>query len=375
MSTSQSLEPRPDYFLTLPAGYYTDPSIFELEKERIFANVWQFAGHVDQLPSVGSFFTLELLDESLFFIRTGRDEIKGFYNVCRHRAHQLLAGEGNIDAIVCPYHAWRYGLNGELQHARNAERVKDFDKQMFSLVPIKIELFFGVVMFNLNLEATSFESQVPGFADEIRSVCPRVDELVLEPAAASGFTASELECNWKVLVDNCVECYHCKPSHPLFTELIDMSSYEITLHKRHSSHVAIGRPNNKAYSYIANEEAREFGFWHVWPNITFGTFPGTSNLAAFCSHPISLTRSRARGLRLRLPTPPSAEELKRTRYIDQILWPEDKSICESVQKGLSSRSYNQGTLLAQSPYTGESEAVVHLFQRLTIEALGEPEAS
>ena len=367
----QSLEPKPDFFLTLPAGYYTDPSIFVLEKERIFANCWQFAGHVEQLPQVGSFFTLELLDESLFFIRTSANEIKGFYNVCRHRAHQLLDGEGSTDAIVCPYHAWRYGLDGRLQHARNSENVGGFDKEKLSLVPVKVDLFFGIIMFNLNPQASSFESQTPGFADEVRVACPRVDELILKPAAASGFTASELECNWKVLVDNCVECYHCKPAHSAFVDLIEMESYGITLHERHSSHVATSRPESKAYSYIPNEQARGFGFWHVWPNMTFGTFPGTPNLAAFCSHPVSLTRSKARGLRLRLPTPPTAEEIERTRYVDQILWPEDKAVCESVQCGLGSRSYNQGTLMAQRPYTGDSEAVVHLFQRLTLEALGE----
>ena len=370
-SRNQPLEPQPDYYLTLPAGYYTDPSIFQLEKERIFADVWQFAGHLDQLPKIGSFFTLELLGENLFFIRTRSDEIKGFYNVCRHRAHQLLDTEGNVDAIVCPYHAWRYGLDGTLQHARNSETVKGFDKAAFSLVPVKVELFFGIIMFNLNPEAASFCSQTPGLYEEVRAVCPQVDELVLEPPADNGFTASELECNWKVLVDNCVECYHCKPAHRAFVDLIDMESYKIALHQRHSSHVASGRPRNKAYSYIPNEQANGFGFWHVWPNMTFGSFPGEPNLAAFCSHPISLTRSRARGLRLRLPTPPTPEDLERTHYIDQILWPEDQAICESVQRGLSSRSYNQGMLMAQAPYTGDSEAVVHLFQKLTLKTISE----
>ena len=367
---SQPLEPTPDYFLTIPAGYYTDPSIFEFEKEHIFANAWQFAGHIDQLPRIGSFFTLELLDERLFFIRTGADEIKGFYNVCRHRAHQLLETQGHTDAIVCPYHAWRYALDGTLQHARNSEKLRGFDKTAFSLVAVKVELFLGIIMFNLNPQATSFESQVPGFAQEVRQVCPRIDELILEPPAADGFTASELECNWKVLVDNCVECYHCKPAHRAFVDLIDMESYGITLHQRYSSHVASGRAQNKAYSYIPNERADSFGFWHVWPNMTFGSFPGEPNLAAFCSHPISITRSRARGLRLRLPTSPTPEDIERTHYIDQILWPEDQSICESVQRGLASRSYNQGMLMAQAPYTGESESVVHLFQKLTLEAIG-----
>lgn len=364
-----ALEPQPGYFLTIPAGYYTDPSIFEIEKENIFANAWQFAGHVDQLPNIGSYFTLDLLDDSLIFIRTAADEIKGFHNVCRHRAHRLLESNGEINAIVCPYHAWRYSVDGSLQYAKNSEHVKGFDHTSFSLVPIRVELFLGIIMFNLNLSASSFDSQVPGLAQEVRHVCPTIDTLTVEPAACGGFTASELECNWKVLVDNCVECYHCQSAHRLFVDLIDMNSYHINLHQRHSSHVATGRATNRAYSYIPNEGANGFGFWHIWPNMTFGVFPGEPNFAAFCSHPVAPTRSRARGLRLRLPSPPTAEDVERINYIDKILWPEDKALCESVQHGLNSRSYDQGVLMAQAPYTGESESVVHLFQKLTLEAI------
>ena len=274
---------------------------------------------------------------------------------------------------MCPYHAWRYGIDGSLQHARNADKVQRFDRSEFSLVPIKVENFLGVIMFNLNPDATSFAGQLPGLAAEIHGAVSNFDELVLEEAASGGFTGgSPLECNWKMLVDNCVECYHCTPSHPAFVDLVDIGSYQITLHQRHSSHLGVPtKPENAAYHHT--EDQGGFAFWHVWPNITFGTFPGSPNFGAFCARPVSATRTCARGFRLRLPAPETPEEERRRRYMDEILWPEDKGICESVQRGMRSRSYNQGPLLAQPPHDGLSEAVVHLFQQRTLEVLGELE--
>jgi nitrite reductase/ring-hydroxylating ferredoxin subunit len=105
---------RPQAVRSLAARYYTDPAIFEAEKAGLLARTWQFAGHASQLENPGDYFTFEMAGESLFCIR-GRDGvIRTFYNVCQHRAHQLVSGEGNA-RVVCPYHAWTYELTGELR--------------------------------------------------------------------------------------------------------------------------------------------------------------------------------------------------------------------------------------------------------------------
>ncbi len=364
------LEPERDRHASLPGRFYTEPAIFELEKERIFARAWQYAGHISRLSAPGRYITLSFLDEQLVFVRGANGEIEGFHNVCRHRAHRLLEGSGCVSSIVCPYHAWRYGLDGRLEHARNAENVKGFERSEFSLRPVKVERFLDFLMFNLDLDAPGFATQVPGLAEEIRTWAPWLGELVLEERA-KGLAGDTLCCNWKVLVDNCVECLHCQPSHPAFTDLVDMDSYRIELHPMHTTHIAKCRkPRNRAYHYRHPAAVDAVAFWHVWPNLTFGFFPGTVNFGVFSIDPLGVSLTGARGDSLRADGPQKAEEVERRRYIDEVLWPEDRDICEAVQRGVGSRAYTPHRLSVSPPYDARSEVVCHLMQRLNLAALG-----
>ena len=119
---------------TLPARYYTDPAVFEREKEEIFFKSWQYVGPASEVAQPGDYMTTTIVDQGVFAIR-GRDgELRAFYNVCQHRAHELLQGKGNVKAVItCPYHAWAYAPDGALRTARNCEAVAGFDKKDFSL--------------------------------------------------------------------------------------------------------------------------------------------------------------------------------------------------------------------------------------------------
>jgi len=119
--------------LSLDARFYTDPAIFKLEQSRVLSRTWQFAGHVSQVEKAGDYFTFEIAGENLFCVRTDSGEIKAFYNVCQHRAHQLVQGSGNMKNIVCPYHAWSYALTGELRNGPNIKVVPGFDKSAICL--------------------------------------------------------------------------------------------------------------------------------------------------------------------------------------------------------------------------------------------------
>ncbi|MEO1318292.1 MAG: Rieske (2Fe-2S) protein, partial [Pseudomonadota bacterium] len=102
---------------SLEARYYTDPAIYERERQGLMARTWQYGCHASQVPNPGDYVTFEIAGESLFCIR-GRDGVlRTFYNVCQHRAHQLVSGTGTTRAIVCPYHAWTYELTGKLRGA------------------------------------------------------------------------------------------------------------------------------------------------------------------------------------------------------------------------------------------------------------------
>ncbi|SYD73271.1 benzoate 1,2-dioxygenase [Klebsiella pneumoniae] len=139
---------------TIPARFYTDSQAFEHEKERIFANSWICVAHGSEVARPNDYITREIIGENIVIVR-GRDNIlRAFYNVCPHRGHQLLSGEGKAkNVITCPYHAWAFKLDGNLAHARNCENVANFDSEKATLVPVRLEEYAGFVFINMNPEA------------------------------------------------------------------------------------------------------------------------------------------------------------------------------------------------------------------------------
>ena len=193
---------------TLPARFYLDPEVFEREKEAIFYRHWHYVGHLSQLERAGDYLTKRIADESIFVMRGEDGALRGFYNVCRHRAHELLEGSGRVDAIVCPYHAWTYRSDGSLRHARNAHKVPGFDHAAFCLPQIRVESFCGLVFVNLDNDAEPLASVTDGIEESLRKDAPFIDEV--RPAESWSFSTSNvMAANWKVVVDNFLECYHC----------------------------------------------------------------------------------------------------------------------------------------------------------------------
>jgi len=157
---------------SLDARYYTDPAIFTAEQAGVLARTWQFACHASQLENPGDYYAFDLSDESLFCIM-GRDGvIRTFYNVCQHRAHQLVQGAGSTRVVVCPYHAWTYELTGRLRAAANTRTVAGFDKSQVCLTEVRTEVFLGFVFVNLDRDATPMDDWFPGARAELELSCP-----------------------------------------------------------------------------------------------------------------------------------------------------------------------------------------------------------
>lgn len=218
-----TLQPAP--IRSLEARYYTDPQIFEAEKSGVLAQTWQFAGHASQLDRPGAYFAFELAGESLFCIK-GRDgEIRTFYNVCQHRAHQLVDGSGRTSVVVCPYHAWTYELTGELRAGPNLQSVSGFDKSTVCLTGVRTEVFCGFIFVNLNPEAQPMDDWFPGVRQELETFVPNWAEL--RPMEWVEIPES---CNWKVSVENYSECYHCSLNHHTFSNgVIRPETYDFSL--------------------------------------------------------------------------------------------------------------------------------------------------
>ena len=162
---------------SLDARYYTDPQIFRMEQQGLLARTWQFAGHVSQVENPGDYFTFQIAGENLFCIRDKSGEILCFYNVCQHRAHELVKGEGNSKLLVCPYHAWTYELTGQLRSGPNVNSVPGFDRKQICLTSVRVENFNGFLFVNLDSDAKPMDEWFPNARKELADWVPHIDQL------------------------------------------------------------------------------------------------------------------------------------------------------------------------------------------------------
>ena len=352
---------------TLPARYYFDAEIYQLEKEAIFYNSWIYACHKSQIPKSGDYFTVDIHEQSIFVVRDKSGAINAFYNVCQHRGHELLKGTGNTSTITCPYHAWAYGFDGELIAARNSQRVAGFNKCDFSLKRVQVEEFCGMLFVNLDTAAPSLSSQTGELENEIRRYCPHVDELHFAQR-----DTYDVPCNWKTIVDNFLECYHCHVAHKDFVDLVDMDSYRTKTHGIYSAQIsgAARSTDNAAFKFEKGDVDFGYAGWFLWPNLTIWIYPGDANLSILQMNPFSEERT-VEFQDWFVPEGKPTEQLREAMaYQKDVLQPEDIALCASVQRGLKSRGYNQGRFIVDEELSELSEHAVHHFQSLVMRALG-----
>ena len=357
----------PEKSFTIPARYYLDDAVMEQEKEAVFYRNWWYAGHQSQLAESGCYLTVQVCDQNVIVIRDRNGELNAYFNVCQHRGHELLSASGQVRTITCPYHAWSYGFDGELKAARNTEKMIDFDKCQFALKPVQVEVFCGLVFVNLDLDAAPLGQLAADLETEIRAFCPRVDEVVF--AQRDYF---DVASNWKVMVDNFLECYHCHPAHKDFVNLVDMKSYTTTVHDIYSSHVSDAAATTESSAYHFEKGEIDFGYagFYLWPNQTIWIYPGEPNISVLQMIPDGAGRT-IEYQDWYLPNPrPSQQQLDAMDYQRDVLQPEDVGLCESVYRGLQSKGYNQGRFVVDPERSELSEHAVHHFQQLYLDAMG-----
>lgn len=353
---------------TLPSSWYTDPAIYEREKAAIFYRTWQYVGHKAFLENPGDYVTAQICDQNVFVMRGGDGVLRGFYNVCKHRAHELLPGpNGNVKSvIVCPYHAWTFEREGALRGARFSDQRPGFDKSQFALSQIRVEEFCNCIFVNLDDDAASMADTFAGVEQDIRTRLPFLDDL--KPAGLDTQMLGDTvqKAGWKVVVDNYVECYHCQHAHPDFASLICMDRYQVDCGDYWSRQIAGEiRHDNTAYTVDPDEGYQTSTFWYLWPNTTFNILPGAEELAVFAIRPIDPVTSSFEGHLLNA----GASNQARRDYTAQVLAPEDIALCESVQRGLMSKGYSQGPIIAGDAASGQGEQGIHHFHRLVHDAL------
>lgn len=345
---------------SLDARYYTDPAIFEAERKGVLARTWQFAGHGSQLEHPGDYFAFEMAGESLFCIK-GRDgEIRTFYNVCQHRAHQLVSGEGSTRVVVCPYHAWTYELTGELRAAPNTKSVPGFDKSAVCLTEVRTELYLGFIFVNLDPDAAPMEEWFPGVHEELMEWLPHWESL--KPLE---WVEIPENCNWKVSVENYSECYHCSLNHPTFaTGIIKPETYDIQPEGYCLRHTTECQSlENMSYDIDRSKpHSEEYSSWFLWPMFSFQVYPGnvlnTYHWRAIDPDHVVVWRGwyTEGGW--------DSEVIRRLAVQDRATTvEEDIHLVESVQRGLKSRGYVPGPLVVDPGCGVNSEHSVMTLQK------------
>lgn len=219
-------------------------------------------------------------------------------------------------------------------------------------------------MVSPDADATALTPRLDGLAEALRRWVPDLERLTFAARITSDFRA-----NWKVMVDNSIECYHCPVAHPDFDGLLDLDSYRITVHDIHAVHVGrAGRPDNTAYGF-AGDAAYDFASFWLWPNLLFGPFPGRCNLTVHQILPLGPERTREHFDFYFLDATPSPEEAAAVAYFRDVLRPQDVALVESVQRGLHSLAYRDGPLVIDPAGSYLSESNLHRFHRLILEAL------
>ncbi len=350
---------------TLPGKYYFDPDIYRAELEQIFYRSWQYVCHVSSLRATNCYAVRDIGDQSVFVLRAAGGELRAFHNVCQHRAHRLLEGEGKIGKrIVCPYHAWAYAPGGELVFARGSDGMECFPKQEIRLQPVRVDTLAGFVCVNLDADSAPLAETFPGLEAEILALAPQAANL--ERAHVHHY---DLAANWKNSVENYSECYHCPNRHPsLVGAALDLDLYRIHIRENYHRHVTGDVGERQGYAIDDSVRSDDnFGSWLLFPNLVFEVYPG-GNLTVFHHVPAGPERSVQECEWYFPQAQPSAAEQEVIDFV-HVVREEDVPICESVQRGLHSHGYRQGKFIVDAGRSYVSEHAVHDFQRRVLAAL------
>jgi choline monooxygenase len=357
---------------TLASKFYVDPSILEIEKDKIFRRTWQLVGKLDQACGVAngqtrtiadpeSYFTAEIAGEPIVVVRDKQGVLRAFSNVCRHRAGPIALGSGCKNVLRCQYHGWTYTLDGRLIGTPDVDGVEFFDRSAMGMVPLRIETWEKFVFVNFSADAeplSAFLGEIPqqarGFQFGGLKLAERRDYVI--------------DCNWKVYVDNYLEGYHIPMAHPGLMKEIDYAQYRTDTFRYHSQQFAPIRAMKQEDAgerfYAPGEGLKEALYFWVFPNLMLNMYP--DNISTNLILPLSTEKTLtvfewffhdAGSVKVR-------ERIQKAVAFSDEVQQEDILLCENVQKGLRSATYDRGR------YSVKRENGVHHFHMLLGEFLG-----
>lgn len=342
---------------TLPAFAYTDPTILEAEQAKIFRKAWQPILNAADVRENGTYATAEIGGTSVVVTRGADGMLRGFHNVCRHRAGPVATGKGTRKSLTCRYHGWSYALDGKLIGTPELGDVKDFDRSCHGLRPAKVDTW-GPLVF------ASLDEHAPPLASILGRIPEESSKYGLEAMLPVARTVYDVACNWKTYVDNFLEGYHLPTVHPGLYQELDYAKYRVELHGNYSSQLAPIRPKREGSTRYYEESGEALYYW-VFPNWMLNIYP--DNMSLNLVLPDGPTRCKVLFEWFKSPEAAADEAaIERMKQFSHDIQLEDMDICTIVQRGLASGSYERGR------FSVLRENGVHHFQSLVHAALTKP---
>ena len=343
----------------LPARFYRDPDVAELELERVFERSWQFAAHVSRLPEPGTYLTATAGRQPVLVLRDHDGTLRAFRNVCRHRGSRLLSGEGECGkAIRCRYHGWTYKLDGDLIGVPEARSIPNLDKSALGLFPARVETLAGLIFVNLDIHAQPLAEQVPGLEERFAEY--GIEDLVIH-APLDGTQPA----NWKIVADNYLEGYHVPIAHPGLMRLYDYKNYDVELYDGYAWFDAplrdkpSGNLMERAYQRLVTpmpgvreENRRVWRYVFIYPNTAIDLYPDQVWVWKLDSDGPKATRDTA--MLYRHPNASARTRLAQyfNRKVNALVGEEDVDLVTNVQAGLESRGWEPGPLAGAEAAVG-----------------------
>ena len=351
---------------TLPGGLFSDPRVFEHERRALFQRSWVCVGRADEIPNAGDFRTYEIGGSGVIVLRDAGGALRAYHNVCRHRGTRILEAEAGsgLTVLQCPYHAWTYDLQGALMGAPHMDAAQDFDRNEFGLYPVRAEVWRGFLFLNLSPKPEPLLRYLGQFPR-------RASPYPLERLRRAHRFVYEIAANWKLVIQNANECYHCPGVHPQLVRLTPYRSGEEDLRKgpvfggwmdfvdgaRTLS--PDGGTSRQTFPGLSSEDLARVYYYVLYPSNFLSLLPDYVTLDWFM--PVSPERTRLMfDLYVDRDEPdPASDAMEFWDMTNRQDW----KICEMAHLGSKTAAYTQGR------YSSEEE-VVHLIDRYYLQRMG-----
>jgi Rieske 2Fe-2S family protein len=346
---------------TLPGSAYTDANVFALEQEKIFERMWFCAVRGSDVAEPGAFKTVQVGRESVIVSRNRKGEPRAFFNVCRHRGMQVCSGE-NSDGqrtFRCGYHAWTYDLDGKLIAAPNLTKMPDIDRQDYGLRRVHVREWLGYIWVCVADEAPSFEETVLGEVVDRLGEVSNLDHYAVDTLAVGKRIVYDVKANWKLIIENFMECYHCATIHPELTEVLPefadglaaqvFVNHGATFGEDIMGFTVDGSAGVDLLPGVSPDQGRKYYAITVKPQVFINMVP--DHIILHRMFPIAEDRTIVECDWLYLPSVvENGTDLTNSVELFDRVNRQDFDVCERTQPSMSSRMYRDGGVLVPAEH-------------------------